>query len=169
MSEIENRVKKSGLITLDLQQMLPDTAEVVELDISQFLYQGLVLREKEYRAALKELDWSPYQDKVVLTYCGADAIVPDWAYMLIASHLSPIVADMYYGDSPSYKKAMLLASISELNAQEYADQRVIIKGCGSPSIDAAAYFAITKKLVPVVRSLMYGEPCSTVPIYKQKK
>ncbi len=169
MSEIENRVKKSGLITLDLQEMLPDTSNVVELDINQFLFQGLVLREKEYRAALKELDWSTYKDKEVLTYCSADAIVPDWAYMLIASYLSPIASDMYYGDLQSYTKSRLLTNVAAIDAQSYADQRVIIKGCGSPSVDAEAYFEITKKLTPTVRSLMYGEPCSTVPIYKQKK
>ncbi len=169
MTEIENRVKKSGIITLDLQQYIPDMTDVMQLDIAVHLFQGLILREKDFRAALKETDWSQYDDKIVLVYCSADAIIPDWAYMLLASYLSPVCSDMFYGNSSHYQKSQVLFAIQNIKSEEYSDQRVIIKGCGSETIDAAAYFEISKKLLPAVRTLMYGEPCSTVPIYKRKK
>lgn len=166
---IENRVQKSGLTTIDLQEFLPETDGIVDFDIAAFLFQGLILREKDFRTALKETDWTLYDQKIVMVFCSADAIIPDWAYMLVASHLIDYAADMFYGDQKMYVKSFLLQNLRNMDIKPYIDARVIIKGCGSEEIDAAAYFEVSKKLLPVVKTLMYGEPCSTVPIFKQKK
>ncbi len=169
MSEIENRVQKSGLITLDLQKMIPATDNLMSIDLAEYLYQGLILREKDYRQALKDTDWDAYRDHIVLVHCSADAIIPDWAYMLIASYLTEVASAMYMGTQEEYLTDQLIEAIRSLDAVEYRDARVIIKGCGSELVGAEAYFEISKKLMPLVRSLMYGEPCSTVPIYKAKR
>ncbi len=168
MSEIQNKVKQSGLITLDLEQYLPSLDEVLHFDIAPLLFQGLILREKDFRSQLKETDWTQYVDHQVLVYCSADAIIPDWAYMLVASYLVPIAADIHYGDEHTYMHEQFCTQVRSMDVSEYADQRVIIKGCGSEYLGAYAYFEISRRLLPVVQTLMYGEPCSTVPVYKRK-
>ncbi len=169
MSEFENKIKKSGLITLDLEKFLPSLEGVEHFDITPYLFQGLILKEKDFRAQLKEIDWEKYRDHKVLVYCSTDAIIPDWAYMLVAAYLMPVTSDIHFGDDKSYMQKVYCENIKLLDNKEFEDQRVIIKGCGSPYLGAYAYFEISKKLLPVVRSLMYGEPCSTVPVYKRKR
>ena len=128
----------------------------------------LILKEKDFRAALSSADLSIYQDKIVGIYCSTDAIIPMWANMLIASALQPFAKAIYFGDENKVREQILLEGISQIDPTEYLDQRVVVKGCGETPIGESAYIAITNKLRPVVKSIMYGEPCSTVPVYKKK-
>ena len=168
MSEpIVNKVAESGLISLDLTHFIP-SVEVVLFDIKQYLFMELILKEKDFRAALTAADLSIYQDKIVGIYCSTDAIIPMWANMLIASALQPYAKAIYFGDENKVREQILLEGISQIDPTEYLDQRVVVKGCGETPIGESAYIAITNKLRPVVKSIMYGEPCSTVPVYKKK-
>ena len=168
MSEpIINKVAVSGLISLDLTQFIPST-EIVLFDIKQYLFMELILKEKDFRAALTAADLSIYQDKIVGIYCSTDAIIPMWANMLIASALQPYAKAIYFGDEKKVREQILLEGIALIDPSEYSDQRVVVKGCGETPIGESAYIAITNKLRPVVKSIMYGEPCSTVPVYKKK-
>lgn len=166
MEPIVNKVAESGIITVDLSVYLPH--DIVSFDLKPFLYQEMILREKEYRAALQTHDWAQYAGKNVAVMCSVDAIIPVWAYMLAASYLRPVARSVYYGTEEELVKHLLGKNIEQTDAQEYKDKRVVIKGCGDTPIPDAAYLAITQHLLPVVKSLMYGEPCSTVPIYKKK-
>jgi hypothetical protein len=166
MSEaIVNKVANSGLITIDLENYLP-SADVVTFDLKDHLFMGLILKEKDFREALKNLDWSSYQDKYVAINCSADAIIPAWAYMLVVTYLQPIAKDSYVGTAEELKKHLFLKNIADIDVNEFADARIVVKGCGDVNIEAFAYAGITKVLLPVVKSIMYGEPCSTVPVYK---
>ena len=162
-----NKVAESGLVSIDLAGFLPSN-EIVVFDIKPYLFMELILKEKEFRAALSEIDWSIYEDKIVGIYCSTDAIIPMWANMLVASNLSNTAKAIYFGDENKVREQILLEGINAIDASEYNDQRIVIKGCGETPIGEAAYIAITQKLRPVVKSLMYGEPCSTVPVYKKK-
>lgn len=164
---IINKVAESGLISLDLTQFIPST-EIVLFDIKQYLFMELILKEKDFRAALASADLSIYQDKIVGIYCSTEAIIPMWANMLIASALQPFAKAIYFGDENKVREQILLEGISQIDPTEYLDQRVVVKGCGETPIGESAYIAITNKLRPVVKSIMYGEPCSTVPVYKKK-
>lgn len=163
-----NRVAQSGLITLDLADMLPQEP-VVLFDLKPYLVQETVLMEKPFRQALKEVDWNQYQDKIVAVHCSADALIPKWAYMLVASYLGPVCKQMHFGSVEVAENKILLQKIAALDKTEYIDQRVVIKGCGDRDIPGEVYLAISAELLPVVKSLMYGEPCSTVPVYKKPK
>ena len=164
---IVNRVANSGLLTIDLEQFLP-SAEIVTFDLKNYLFKGLILKEKDFREALRSLDWEMFRDKHVAVTCSTDAIIPLWAYMLVASYLQPIAKDNYAGTADEMQKSILLQNIADINAESYKDQRVIVKGCGEQEIDRTAYLEITKRLRPFVKSLMYGEACSNVPIFKNK-
>ena len=128
---------------------------------------GLILKEKDFREALKNLDWEVYKDKYVGVTCSADAIIPPWAYMLAATYLQPVAKDVIMGDEKEVHKTIFLKNIQGINANEFTGQRVVVKGCGDTPIGEFAYMEITKLLRPVVKTIMYGEPCSTVPIYKK--
>jgi hypothetical protein len=164
---LENKVANSGLVTLDLENYLP-AGEIVTFDLKDYLFMGLILKEKDYREALKGLDWSLYQDKLVALTCSADAIVPVWAFMLAVSYLEPVAKDVYMGTAEEMQKHLFLKNIQGINTADFSDQRIVVKGCGETPIGNFAYAEITRVLRPVVRSIMYGEPCSTVPIYKKK-
>ena len=164
---LNNKVAESGILTIDLASFLPAN-EFILFDIKPFLFMELILKEKEFRAALLTTDWTNYKDKVVGIICSADAIIPMWANMLIVSALNPFAKAVYFGNENKVREQQLLESIGSLNINEYNDQRVVIKGCGDTPIGESAYIAITQKLRPVVKSIMYGEPCSTVPVYKKK-
>ena len=165
---IVNKVAASGLITLDLSEYMPQT-EIVEYDITQNLFQGLLLREKDFREFIKDHDWSLYSDKYVAILCSTDAIVPTWAYMLLATQLQPYCKQVFFGTKEEVTNELLRIAIKNIDIQQYTNQRLVIKGCADAVIPPAAYVAITELLRPVVKSIMYGEPCSTVPIYKQAK
>ena len=164
---LENKVANSGLVTLDLENYVP-AGEVVTFDLKNYLFMGLILKEKDYREALKGLDWSLYQDKLVALTCSADAIVPVWAFMLAVSYLEPVAKEVYMGTAEEMQKHLFLKNIQAINTADFSDQRIVVKGCGETPIGNFAYAEITRVLRPVARSIMYGEPCSTVPIYKKK-
>ncbi len=161
-----NRVAESGIITLNLEQYFPPY-ELIAFDLKDYLYQGLILKERDYRQALKEHNWSSYDGKVVCIYCSTDAIIPVWAFMLAASHASVSAVDTYIGTKEAYIDSHYRSVIHNLNPDEYQDARVVIKGCSQMPVPPSAYAYLTKRLKPVVKSIMYGEPCSTVPIYKK--
>ena len=164
---IVNRVAESGLITIDLEDYYPKGAAVV-FDMKDHLFMGMILKEKDFREALKKLDWEKYRDKYVAITCTADAVIPVWAYMLVASNLTGIARDFIMGTEKELHRDLFLKNLSAINANEYADKRIVIKGCGETPIEDFAYAEITKLLRPVAKSIMYGEPCSTVPVYKKK-
>mgnify|MGYP000979435609 CR=1 FL=1 len=150
-----NKVAESGLISIDLASFLPNNPVVV-FDIKPYLFMELILKEKEFRASLAEIDWKEYQDKIVGIHCSADAIIPMWANMLVASNLSNTAKAIHFGDENKVREQILLETISKIDAQEYLDQRVVVKGCGETPIGESAYVAITNKLRPVAKSIMYG-------------
>lgn len=168
MSEaIVNKVAESGLITLDLEQYYPKE-EVLVFDLKDYLFMGLILKEKDFRAALQQHDWSAYQDKNVAVTCTTDAIIPMWAYMLVANYLQPVAKEVVFGNADELRRQILLRNIQQIDTSEFTDKRIVVKGCGNLPIGEHAYLEITKKLRPVAKTIMYGEPCSTVPIYKRK-
>jgi len=163
-----NRVDESGIITIDLADFYGKEA-IEEFDLKKFLVKELVLMEKHFREELKKIDWNAYRDKAVAVHCSNDAIIPMWAYMLVASYLEPVAKGIFYGNKNQAEAKLLRENIEAMDAADYADARVVIKGCGDKPLPPDAYVLITKKLQPVVQSLMYGEPCSTVPVYKRPK
>ena len=168
MSEpIINKVAESGLVTLDLEEFYPKE-EFVLFDLKPHLFMELILKEKDFRAALQQLDWAPYTNKTVAVTCTADAVIPVWAYMLVASYLQPLAKEVIFGDLESARKQVFLKNISSIDSNDYLDKRIVVKGCGELPIGEYAYLEITKVLLPVAKSIMYGEPCSTVPVFKKK-
>jgi hypothetical protein len=167
MDVIVNKVAESLLTTIDLEEYYPK-GDIAVFDIKDYLFLGLILKEKEFRASLQSLEWEQYRNKYVAVTCTADAIIPMWAYMLVASNLQPVAKDVVFGNEESLINTVLLKSLSTIRGEEYTDKRVVVKGCGDVKIPEAAYVEITHKLRPFVKSIMYGEPCSTVPIFKKR-
>jgi hypothetical protein len=165
---IINKVAQSGIITIDLEEFYTP-GERVLFDIKELLFQGLILREKDFREFVKNEDWTKYKDKYVALICSADAIVPTWAYMLLATQLEPYVKKVVFGNLETLETILYNEVLSKLNLNDYKDARVVIKGCGNLPVPPAAYVEITRLLRPVAKSIMYGEACSTVPLYKQAK
>jgi hypothetical protein len=161
-----NKVANSKLITLKLEDYWP-AAPLATFDLKDYLFMELILKEKDFREAIKAHDFSQYQDKTLLVFCSADAIIPAWAYMLVAAAASPFAADIYNGTAAEYLSAHYRQTVAGLDLEAFADQRVVVKGCGEKDVPASAYLDVTAKLRPVVRSIMYGEPCSTVPVFKR--
>lgn len=168
MAELKNRVADSGILTIDLETFYPDVP-IAAFDLKDFLFQGMVLREKDFRQALTDHDWSQYAGQVVLVFCSADAIIPSWAQMLVASYVLPVAAEVFPGDRDAYLEQYFRSAIAAMDTEPYTDARVVVKGCSSRTVPAGAYLELVKRLQPVVRSLMFGEPCSTVPVYKRPK
>ncbi len=166
-NELINKVSESALVTINLEDYYPKE-EVAMFDLKDYLFMGLILKEKDFREALKNLDTVVFQHKVVAVTCSADAVIPMWAYMLVASVLQPVAKEVVFGNEEETKKELLLHNINALPVHEFADKRIVIKGCGDLPIGEAAYLQATKLLRPVAKSIMYGEPCSTVPIFKKK-
>ena len=162
-----NKVAESGLISLDLAQYITIN-EIVIFDIKPYLFKELILKEKDFRASLSAIDWTQFENKIIGIFCSTDAIIPMWANMLIVSSLVPYAKVVFFGDENKTRELVLLEEIQKLDVSTFTDQRVVIKGCGDIVIGESAYIAITQKLRPVVKSIMYGEPCSTVPVYKKK-
>ncbi len=164
--EIINRVANSSLKVFDLEDYYPSGKRIL-LDIKDWLYEGFILREKEFRGLLKEQDWATYQDAYVAIYCSTDAIVPAWAFMLVTTKLQPYANKVVLGDLTALETALYQPIIEALDVSDYTDQRVIVKGCSHKPVPAAAYVLITEKLQKVTKSIMYGEACSAVPLYKK--
>ena len=161
-----NKVAESGLITLDLETYYPK-GEMAVFDLKEHLFMGMILKEKDFREALKNLDWSVYTNKNVALTCSVDAVIPVWAWMLVATYLQPIAKEIVMGDEKELHKNLFLKNLSAIDVNGFADKKVVIKGCGETPIGDYVYMEITKLLRPVVKSIMYGEPCSTVPVYKK--
>ena len=167
MSGIVNRVEASGIITLDLEELIPDRTRSY-IDIKDQLFKGLILREKDFRSWVKQHDWSQYNNHDVAVYCSADAVVPTWAYMLIATAISPITSSIYFTQPDNLSAMIAERAVSKIDTLKYSDSRVVIKGCGNRDISNHAYVMLTSKLTSVAKSVMFGEPCSTVPVYKKR-
>lgn len=165
---ITNRVAQSSLITLDLEEYY-DQAERVVVDLKDNLYQGLILREKDFRAWVKEHDWSKYSGKNVAVNCSADVVIPTWAYMLVASKVQPFAKRVVVGSLEALEQSLFQDALAKLDIKNFEDAKVVIKGCSKHPVPEFAYVEITRLLTPVVSSLMYGEPCSTVPVFKRPK
>ncbi|TZF80918.1 DUF2480 family protein [Pedobacter sp. BS3] len=164
---IINKVAQSGLISFDPATLSP-AGERLLYDIKDNLFHGLILKEKDFREFVKNHDWQQYQDKHVAITCTADAIVPTWAYMLLANKMAPFAATVHFGTLDELESILYQKAIAAVSWETYRDQRVVIKGCGDIPVPVSAYVEITAQLTRVAKSIMYGEPCSTVPIYKRK-
>jgi hypothetical protein len=164
---IVNKVAQSGLVTLKLEDYAPNEP-IASFDIADHLFKGLLLREKDFRAVVAEHDWAQYAGQYLAVYCSADAIIPVWAYMLVAISAEPHALGVYEGEPTAVESRILLENLATLDAETLRDARVVVKGCADRPIPEAAFLEVARKLQPVVRSLMYGEPCSTVPLYKRK-
>jgi len=165
---IVNKVAQSGIITLDLEDLIPEL-EIAEIDIKDQLFQGLMLREKDFRSWIKEHNWDIYAEKLVAVHCSVDAIVPTWAYMLISSALRGVTSQVYFSAPKEVKALLVERTLGAFDISIYENKRVVIKGCGDREISNHAYVRLTEMLAPSVLSIMYGEPCSTVPVYKRRK
>ena len=163
-----NRVAASGLITLKLEEHWP-TAPLAEFDLKDYLFMELILKEKDFRAAIKAHDWEQYAGRALLVFCSADAIIPNWAYMLVAAAAVPFAIDVYQGTEEEYLRQHFRSAIDGFDVEAYAGKRLVIKGCGDRNVPASAYLDVTRRLQPVAKSIMFGEPCSTVPVYKQPR
>jgi Protein of unknown function (DUF2480) len=164
---IENRISSnSKLVTLDLSELIRQSG-LVELDISTWLWQGLVLKEAEFRSSLNEVNWNEFHSKHVLIRCSADAIVPTWAYMLVSSKLTGIAATVLFSNEDELDEKKALLVINELNLDLFENKNVVVKGCSDLSISPDIYVQLQLKLQRVTNRIMFGEPCSTVPIYKK--
>lgn len=165
-NEIINKIAKSGIINLDLEDYAPKDI-ITELDLKDFLFEGLILKEKYFRESLKDHNWSKYRGDVLALFCSSNSIIPMWAYMLVTSYLEKNNLINFYGNKEQVFNLLFIEIIEELDIHEFKDKRVIIKGCGNLKIHEKIYVAITKKMQPAVKSLMFGEACSSVPIHKK--
>ncbi|WP_293879495.1 MULTISPECIES: DUF2480 family protein [unclassified Sphingobacterium] len=165
-TNIVNKVAQSGLVTVDLANYHPQADNVV-YDIKDNLFHGLILKEKDFREFIKTNDWSQYAGKHVAITCSADAIVPTWAYMLLANKLEPHAATIIFGDADELLRMQYAAAIEQIDMEQFRDQRVVVKGCGDTFIPESIFVQFTVKLSKVAKSIMYGEPCSTVPVFKR--
>ena len=165
--EIKNRVADSGLTEINLEDFY-SKGERILIDVKDNLFQGLILKEKDFREFVKNENWEKYKDKFVAITCSADAIIPTWAYMLIATSLQPFAKKFVFGDLKTLETVLFLESLSKINPEEYLDKKLVIKGCGNLPVPESAYVELTRMLTPVAKSIMFGEPCSTVPVMKRK-
>ena len=164
---IVNKVAQSALETIDLEKFYPE-GETIVFDLKDYLFMELILKEKDYRENLKKKDWTAYENKYVCIICSADAIIPLWAYMLAVSYLQPVAKDVVVGSESFMHEVLFLKNLWKINPKDFEGKRVVIKGCGEKDIPASVYAEITKILLPFVQSIMYGEPCSTVPVFKKR-
>ena len=165
--EIVNKVANSSLITIDLTDYAPKETIAI-LDVKDFLFKGIILKEKGFRNTLKEFDFSVYADKIVALYCSLDVIVPMWAFMLLTSYLNNSAAKIHFGTKEEVFQKIFSDNIDAIDATKFENKKVIVKGCGQVPLTETLYIAITKKLQNIVSSLMFGEACSAVPVFKKK-
>ena len=163
-----NRVASSGLITINLEDFFPKE-ELLIFDLKGFLFKELILKEKDFRAALKTHDWTQYQDKNLAIFCSTDAIIPVWAYMLVTAYAVPYAKEIFQGNIKQFYAVAFQKTLANLDASQYHQKRIVIKGCSNKPVPPAAYVELTKKLQPYAQSIMYGEACSTVPIFKRPR
>ena len=163
-----NRVAASGLITINLEDFFPKE-EVTVFDMKDYLFMELILKEKDFRTALNDHDWSRYQGKNLIVFCSTDAIIPVWAYMLVAAYAEPFANRVFQGDEDTFYKVVFNEAINKIDGAQYEQKRIVIKGCSNKPVPPSAYVELTQKLRPFAQSIMYGEPCSTVPIFKRPR
>ncbi len=163
-----NRVANSGLLSIDLEAFFP-AGDVVPFDLKNYLFMELILREKDFREALQNQDWVQYTGKNLAVFCSADAIIPMWAYMLVASYAAPYAADIAQCRPEQFVELAFLKKLAALDLSSYAGQRIVVKGCSDRPVPPSAYLDITRRLQPIARSILFGEPCSTVPVYKKAR
>jgi hypothetical protein len=168
MAEIVNKVAQSALKTFNLEDYYPEGDRQV-IDIKDWLFEGFILKEKDFRAALKEHDWSRYKDAYVALQCSSDAIVPGWAYLLITSYLQGVSKKVVFGDFEVLNAMLFQEALQNVDVSDYQDKPVIIKGCSHKPVPENAYLLALQMLQPVAKSIMYGEACSAVPLYKRSK
>lgn len=162
-----NRVEQSALITLNLETYLPKADEIMAIDLKDYLFKGLILREADFREAIKNTDWGQYRDKYVVIHCSADAVIPMWAYMLLSAQLTPYAKDIATSSLDHAPEIFLYRNLAHVDMAQFAGQRIVVKGCGDEKIPEAAFVQITQQLAKTAQSVMYGEPCSTVPVFKK--
>jgi len=168
MEEIINKVAQSSLVVFDLEDYYPDE-HVIDLDVSQWLAEGFLLRETDFRAQLKAMDWTPYEDKYVALYCATDAILPAWAFALVAVHLAPLALKIIHGSKELAIIEWYQDILNKLDYTDYFEKPVILKGCSKKAVPNQVYTLAIQKLIKVSKSIMFGEACSAVPLYKYKK
>jgi hypothetical protein len=167
MSEIINKVAGSGIVSIDLEEFYVPGERMI-FDIKPHLFQELILKEKDFREFIKNNDWSSYKDKIVGIICTTDAIVPTWAYMLLTLALEPFAKKVFFGNLQDIENYLFAEKLASVEPEKYKDARIVIKGCSDNHIPVNAYVQLTSLLKPFAKSIMYGEPCSTVPLYKSK-
>lgn len=165
--EIINKVAQSNIVSFDLEEYYPKE-EIAVFDLKNYLFRELILKEKDFREALAKIDWTSYADKYFTITCSADAIIPQWAYMLVSVYAQPYVKGIYFGTEQEALRVIYMQRLAEVDAEQFRDQRIVIKGCSDKPVPADAYVYITSLLRPFAKSIMYGEPCSTVPLFKRK-
>ena len=163
-----NKIANSVLVTINLEDLFPDSP-IASFDLKDYLFKGLILKEKDFRQALKDHIWTEYKGQYLCIYCSGDAIIPTWAYMLVAINAQDHAINVYQGNPKEFLTHYYSSIIENLDFSKYSNQRIVIKGCSNKPVPAGAYAALTHKLKPISRSIMYGEPCSTVPIYKRPR
>ncbi len=163
-----NRVAASGIITINLEDYFPKE-EVLSFDLKDYLFMELILKEKDFRAALKVHDWTQYEGKHLCVFCSTDAIIPTWAYMLVTVYAAPFVKNIVQTDKATFYKIYYQNVLSKVDASQFEDKRIVIKGCSDQPVPISAYMDLTKQLRPFAKSIMFGEPCSTVPLYKKPR
>lgn len=168
MEEIVNRVANSGLVTIDLGDWYPE-GQRAYIDIKDRLWQGMALREREFREFVAGTDWSDYSGAYVGVYCSTEAIIPTWAFMLLASELSGVAKEVVFAGPEGLEMLLWDRSLSRMNPEDFRETRVVVKGCADKPVSPHAFVKVAEKLRPVVISLMFGEPCSTVPVFRKKK
>lgn len=166
--EIINRVANSALVVVDLEEYYP-AGQRLQLDISDWLYEGLILKEKDFRAQVSNHDWSQYQDAFVALHCSTDAIIPGWAYLLLSVNLAPYAKKVVVGNLETLENILFSELIADLDVSEFENKPLIIKGCAHKPIPDTAFVLLAQKLQPIARSIMYGEACSSVPLYKKRR
>lgn len=168
MSEIINKIKQSKLKTVDLEKFA-DGIVIKELDLKDFLFQGLILKEGEFREKMEAHDWTQYQNAYLTVYCSTDAIIPKWAYMLVMQHAYDYTSDVLFGKKQEALSQVFRQKLDNHNWEQYRDSFILLKGCSKLDVPPDVYMYATKKLLPCVKKLMYGEACSNVPIYRKRK
>jgi hypothetical protein len=166
--ELINRVANSGLITINLEEFYP-REEILSIDLKDYLFRGLILREKDFREAMSVHDWTQYEGKNLAVFCSADAIIPTWAYQLVAVYAAPFAKMMMQGNTEQFVIQHYMQVLGKMDVEAYRDRKIVVKGCSDKPVPSAAYMELTRILRPLAQSIMFGEPCSTVPLYKKEK
>ncbi len=162
-----NRVAESGIVTLNLETYYP-AEPIAVFDLKNYLFHGLILKEKDFRQAVQEHDWAQYTNQMLAVHCSSDAIIPMWAYQLVAIAAAPFAKRVAYGNVETLLTIYYIETLNRIDWNEYKDQRVVVKGCSDKPVPPSAYTEVARLLQPVAKSIMYGEPCSTVPLFKRK-